>query len=277
MNSNIKVCFICGAGHSGTTLLGLILGTHPNCFFCGETENTRILRDPNKPFGKGVCKICGPDCAIWNGIEYSPNLYQQLSARTEKSVIIDSTKNIPWLEQQIETIRNTSNQPFLILMQRDGRAVLNSYIKRYPERDVKTSIENWLNKIRTTNAMFDKFEYKKLKVRYEELATNSTSTSQNICQFLEIDYQPEMLNFYQQEQHPLGGNDGTMLLVARGQKERGKEAYVNNSTWKIDYYRSHSLEIKLDERWKQELDPAVERLFQEMAGKENEELQWHKD
>ncbi|MBD3562236.1 sulfotransferase family protein, partial [Planktothrix sp. FACHB-1355] len=110
----MKVCFITGVGHSGTTLLGLILGSHSNGFFCGETENTRILQEANKPYGKGVCKICGPECSIWSNIEYSPKLYEEISDKTQKSFIIDSTKNGPWIEQQLVTVRNSSVQPFFI-------------------------------------------------------------------------------------------------------------------------------------------------------------------
>ncbi|MFB2917515.1 MULTISPECIES: sulfotransferase family protein [Aerosakkonema] len=271
----MKVCFITGVGHSGTTLLGLILGSHSDGFFCGETENTRILQEANKPYGKGVCKICGPECAIWGNIEYSPKLYEEISDKTKQPFIIDSTKNGPWIEQQMATVRNSSVETFLILMQRDGRASINSYIKRYPERDIKELIEKWVAKIRRSNALFDRFENKKMKVRYEELATNPDLVVGNICKFLEIDYQPDMLNFYQHEHHPLGGNDGTLLLVAKGQAEKGKEAFVNSSNWKIDYYRNHNLGIKLDDRWKQELDPAIQSLFQEIAGQENEELQWN--
>ncbi|NJL20821.1 MAG: sulfotransferase [Leptolyngbyaceae cyanobacterium SM1_3_5] len=43
-----KVCFIAGAGHSGSTLLGFILGSHSQGFYCGEAAKTRYLQDDSK-------------------------------------------------------------------------------------------------------------------------------------------------------------------------------------------------------------------------------------
>lgn len=37
----------------------------------------------------------------------------------------------------------------------------------------------------------------------------------------------------------------------------------------------YGLEINLNMRCRQEIDPKVERLFEEMAGKENEEFKWN--
>jgi hypothetical protein len=40
------------------------------------------------------------------------------------------------------------------------------------------------------------------------------------------------------------------------------------------YYQTVGSGIRLDLRWKQELDPAIACLFEEMAGQVNQELKW---
>ena len=42
------VCFIIGAGHSGSTLVGMILGAHPEVFYAGEAAKAKEYRGPQK-------------------------------------------------------------------------------------------------------------------------------------------------------------------------------------------------------------------------------------
>ncbi|HBB31675.1 MAG TPA: sulfotransferase family protein [Cyanobacteria bacterium UBA8803] len=273
---NKKVGFICGAGHSGSTLLGLILGSHTDCFYCGEAAKTKFLQDPNKQIKKRVCKICGSSCPVWGDLllNDSTSLYEQVSAKTEKPIIIDSSKNLEWLDEQINAVKAAAAQPFLIFLQRDGRAVINSRIRKYPDRDVKELIQSWSEQIQQTNSFFNNFDGKKIKIHYEELATEPERVTQNLCDFLEIDYQPQMLNYYQHEHHPLGGNNGTQFLVVKAQSEKIKEPFISLSDRTRYYYQDHGLGITLDLRWRQELASSVERLFEEIAGQENAELKW---
>jgi hypothetical protein len=234
------------------------------------------LHDPKKPIEKRVCKICGFDCPVWGDLKVadSLDLYEQVSSKTKKPIAIDSTKNLEWLEEQLATIAPTTTKPFLIFLQRDGRAVVNSGIRKYPNQDVKELIESWRTQIQLTNELFQSFEDKKIKIRYEELATEPETVTRNLCDFLEIDYQPEMLHYYKHEHHPLGGNNGTQFLVTKAQSEKIKEPIVSISEKNRSYYQEHSLGISLDLRWREELDPHIQELFGEMAGAENEELKW---
>ncbi|MEJ2251088.1 MAG: hypothetical protein P8Y97_15725 [Candidatus Lokiarchaeota archaeon] len=54
-----KVCFISGAPHSGSTLLGLILGSHSKSFYAGEANKTRFIGNDkiNGPNEDKACKI----------------------------------------------------------------------------------------------------------------------------------------------------------------------------------------------------------------------------
>lgn len=274
--ANQKVCFLAGAGHSGSTLLGLILGSHTECFYAGEAAKTRFLGNPNITERKRVCKLCGPDCAIWGDFVVSDtvDLYEQLSLRTGKPVIIDSTKNVAWLREQHERLRPTIATASLIFLMRDGRAVLNSRLRKYPDKSAQEAIADWMEQIAQTRALFDAFDGPKLALHYEELATAPADATRRVCAFLALPYQPDMIQFHRHEHHPLGGNTGTQSLVSKAHHQAGEQGYIPLSEHQEEYYVQHPLDIRLDMRWLHELDPDAKRLFDEMAGPTNEAFRW---
>lgn len=272
-----KVCFIGGAGHSGSTLLGFILGSHSQGFYCGEASKTRFLGDERKRIAKRVCKICGVNCPVWSN--FSPDspldLYEQVARLVDKPLIIDSAKNVDWIRQQSQRLEQTSSQQFLIFLQRDGRAVINSRMRKYPEMDVSELIQDWKQQIECTMHLFDQYPHPKLSIHYEDLASQPIPTVQRICQFLEIDYQAEMLNYTQQDHHVLGGNNGTQFLVAKAQQDKLTAPFVALSERNRYYYEEHSANIVLDLRWKQELDSSTVKVFEDLAGDVNQTLKWN--
>jgi hypothetical protein len=272
---NKKVCFIAGAGHSGSTLLGLLLGSHSSSFYAGEAVKTKYLHNHTKLLHKRVCKFCGIDCPLWGNffIQPSPDLYEQISQRVKRSLIIDSTKEINWLKVQIDQLLNINDiTVFLIFLQRDGRAVVNSQLRKYPDRSPRSIIEKWQRHIHQTKILFDQFPSPKTIVQYEELATQPAIIIQQLCTFLQIRYEPEMLNYSQVNHHVLGGNNGTQFLVAQAQKQ--EKAFVTLSDRSRDYYSHHDDQIRLDLRWKTELSPAIQSLFASLVGTDNHGMQW---
>ena len=162
----------------------------------------------------------------------------------------------------------------MIFLQRDGRAVINSLIRKYPQKNVKKIINNWKNKINETQELYRHFKGNKINIKYEKLATNAESVIRTLYDFLEIDYQSQMVKYYQHEHHPVGGNNGTQFLIVKAQNKNTEKFLPKVSKRCSDYYQNHGLEITLDLRWRQELDPTIKRLFKEIAGKQNEELKW---
>ncbi len=50
-----RVLWMTGAGHSGSTLLGMMLGAHPEIFYAGEAKKAAYLHDERKPLRKRQC------------------------------------------------------------------------------------------------------------------------------------------------------------------------------------------------------------------------------
>ncbi|HSH03680.1 MAG TPA: sulfotransferase [Anaerolineae bacterium] len=272
MRHNEKVVFIAGAGHSGSTLLGLILGSHSAVFYGGELSKTKYLNRPGAPLRKRVCKLCGEGCPIWGDFELSDgiDLYEQLSERVGRVVIVDSAKDVARLRAQIVAVVAGGGRPYLLFLHRDGRGVVNSRMRKYPERERAELIDEWRAKIEATQALFVEMNIAKRMVSYERLATAPAEEVRALSEFLELPYEEEMLAYYDHEHHVLGGNTGTQSLVARGQALA--EPFVQLTERNAYYYENHPLAIRLDERWRMELDDEALALFNERAGEINREL-----
>lgn len=274
--TTLKTLNVCGAGHSGSTLLGLVLGSHSACFYAGEGAKVRYLADETKPARKRMCKICGPDCPAWGSFEWdrSRPLYRQIASHVGVPVIIDTTKNPAWIRARVEETERDHGQPHLVFLTRDGRAVVNSRLRKYPDRDAEEQVRAWIAQIERSQALFDSFPGPKLRLQYEAFATEPATWAAALCELLTIPYEPGMLRFEQFDHHPLGGNNGTQFQVARARYDDPGDAFVTLGERSRDYYERHPEGIELDLRWKEELDAAHLRLFDRVAGSFNQPLAW---
>ena len=245
----------------------------------GEANKTRFFGNENinnTTEDKG-CKVCGENsCPVWGDYKYdeNENLYDYLAEKTKKPLMIDSTKNVKWLEKQISFLSNFKRKLYLIYLGRDGRAVINSRIRKYKDANVEDIITNWKDHIQKTNGLYRSFKGNKIKIHYEELAMNPVKVIQKLCELMKISYEPEMINYYQYEHHPLGGNVGTQSLLIRAQDINREKSLIHLSERNQYYYEDHPLGIKLDLRWKDELNPNIQLLFKKMTGNMNDEFEW---
>lgn len=262
-----------GAGHSGSTLLGMILSGLPGAVYVGEGAKVRYLGDMAKPLAKRACKICGDDCAFWNGFRWDPStgLYEQVAAHSGARIVIDSSKKPDWISARAEELRAGGHEARLIVLTRDGRAVVNSRLRKYPDRDAAGQISEWMEQIEAAHALAEVFPGPVLNLAYEELATRPEETARKLAEFVGEAFEPAMLAFSAREHHPLGGNNGTQFLAARGQ---ANGAGLKPGARSADYYRNHPDAIRLDLRWRDEFSPDHAALFEAMAGRLNHSMKW---
>lgn len=267
---------ICGAGHSGSTLLGMVMGGHPTAFYIGEGGKVRYLHDPRKPLRKRVCKICGGSCPVWSSFHWNESapLYPQIAAHTGRRVIIDSTKNPAWITARIAELADTAMRPSLIFLVRDGRAVVNSRLRKYPDRDPESQIRGWMDHVARSEALFNEFPGAKIRVRYEEFATAPATVTAAICDVAGLSFDPAMLAIDNNVFHPLGGNNGTQYLATRGHAGAETSNFVGRNGDTRAYYDNHAGGIVLDLRWRQEMSREHADLFDRVAGEFNSEMKW---
>jgi hypothetical protein len=285
--SRTKVVFIMSQGHSGSTVLSLILGSHPEIFGLGELAH--LERHQPK-----VCGICPDTCEFWRkraslpilrryfapemnfrvisreAQRYRRSIYSYLAEWFGYSIFVDSSKYPGWIRGQLRYRRNwQSMTPILIHLTRDGRAVINSYLRKFPDMGVETVTGRWLRSTSKNLELYEEFEGPKLCIAYEDVASRPEEMIGRLCRFLDIEYFPDMLNYWEHEHHQIGGNTGARSLILKKTAEGGGIQTVKPGDWHGGYYKEMGKTIKLDMRWKTELSPECLEYFDKHAGEVN--------
>ena len=306
MSTAGKVIFILGIGRSGSTMLDLMLGSHSQGFSLGEISKLPEIYNRNS----AVAELC-PKGTFWqdhfsdedakqlalglSGHRLNPliplkidrwlreitgqdavlNPYTLLLNRIQKPVLIDSSKYPDWVAQRLNAreFRQGHLDAYVIHVVRDGRAVLNSYLRAYPNLTVETVSQRWLNNLEASENVYGLVAGdRRMQVRYEALATNPTKTMQGVCDFLGIPFEPEMLEYWKHDHNYIAGSRSAKALIARY-----REQPVSEATQEIhgSYYSEMDLTIKLDQRWKDELETAKLEQFQQIVGTRNQPFEWN--
>lgn len=269
--ANTAAVFMSAARYSGSTLLGMILGAHPSIFYAGEATKIWHFGDPSAPLKNRVCKLCGPGCTVWGNlrVDNGEDLYEMLSRRTRCPIVFDSTKGINRVRPQVVALQGVVPL-HLIVLTRDGRAVVNSDLRKWPDTSAHDHAAAWVKQMRGVEELASCWPGAVHRLRYEELALRPESTLRALTDFLGVVFDPAMLDPWDSDQHPIGGNPGSLLLFSR---ERAKVA-VNPDEKTRDWYGSHPRGIVLDLRWRREMNADALAVFEAVAGQTNRAYAW---
>lgn len=294
-----KVVFIMGTAHCGSSLLNLVLDSHTDCLGLGELSNLPDFYRRDKPlcsvcqencsfwnhyFSKREMHLLSQGFADRRIHKHVPlklekavrgflkndrpfNPYSLIANKVDETVLIDSTKTVYWLERKLgaREFKEGLIDAYLIHLIRDGRAVMGSYSRRKQYQGLTAQEFGqqfgtlWQERLTEENNFFNNFTGKKLELRYETFATQPEETAQEICQWLEIEFQPSMLHYKTHEHHPISGNEGTHASVKQHRKENPKMT---------------SPGIKLNVRWPQTLSPEHIAAFYETTNGTNKAYEW---
>ncbi len=275
------IVYIIGLGHSGSTLLGNLLGSAQGAIHIGEI--------PSPISRKKViqCKICNPgDCPIWDKLinkRYIFKLHKKYSryirlakmsgfhklsrlftiqknyvyekiflSIPDKQLIIDSSKSTYWASFN----KKTRYVKKYIFLNRDIRAVLASYNRIYSDLYTgrMTIINRILNNIKRFHTSIKPND--KYILNYEELILSPENHLKKLCDFLDLKYSPEILEYYKNKFHLIGGNSGLIQQFLRYHQLDDTEfskKYTDQLNYR--YYEQNKIGLNLDERWKEELNP----------------------
>jgi hypothetical protein len=230
-SNSARLVFVVGVAHCGSTLLGRMLNMHRRVLCVGEMARIhRSLRE-GRPCGCGQALA---SCELWSRFlpeiestgavdfrRFSPRLYDRIAEIAEKDVIVDLSKTRVyrmtrwWLDR---------GQRYIFLV-RDPRGVLASVVRAGKDLD------NALRKHKKWTSRLQRFIGRKgeraLRVYYEDLADRPEAELRRICDFIGIEFVPEMLRPAEKRHH-----------------------FIASS---VSDYLKGSNEIRLDERWRTEL------------------------
>jgi len=223
--------------------------------------------------------------AAGKGARLIKSPYHLLFKWSGKDILVDSSKQPSWFRTQLQSQYAISGIiPYLIFITRDGRAVVNSYLRKYPERGIQTITETWIKQIDIMNKFYEQFEpSRKMKVKYEDLASQPEAIAGLICEFLDIKYEKAMLTYWVNDHHLVAGNAGTNSLIWKyremfpanlNEGRRWLDLKEMEAYFDKNYYDQIGMGISLDERWRQEFGEDNLAGFEALAGDVNLPFVW---
>lgn len=239
-----KAIFIGGCERSGTTLLGAMLGAHTGCICTPESQfKIRAIQT----LGWDHTNASTPAALdtirehwrfqVWNidvdpippghSVEsYADLLYWLVGQYGQR---LGKTTATTWVDHTPHNVRfaTTLGKIFpdlkLVHIVRDGRAVANSIIPLdWGPNTVIKAAPWWAEKLAYGLAVETIWpEHRITRVRYEDLVQSPEATLRQLCAFLQIDYQPQMVEAtgfqrpaYTESQHALIGRGPDPSRVA---------------------------------------------------------------
>jgi hypothetical protein len=265
----MKVLFILSSGHSGSTLLDLLLDGHPRLVGVGEMHSARPdelcacgreARDcpfwqvalgpepwPRAPYRPGMSFWLGrgPYRSLHKRVIVDPDAYvsstetayQRILDLSGADVVVDSSKT----PERVELLsRSRVIEPVVLHLVRDGRGVTWSYTRKYGWG--RSVLSRWyranlrIEVLRWRMARRLSFEF----LRYEDLVEDPDRYLARLCGALDVPYEPSMLAFREGVHHQIGGN---------GMRLEGGDAIELDDAWKTAMPRSQRLVFDLCFGW----------------------------
>ena len=175
--------YIVSATRTGSTMLDLMLASHKDVTTFGELMQ----------YGKRKCGFCGFDCDFWKAYE---------QGIMNAGIIIDSSKKVEWVAKHYKP------EDKIIQLVRNGFDRLLTYKERFGKVQSRDIIK-WIKKEKKIKDFLKGKAH--ITVKYEDICEGNGL--QLCCDYLEIDYHPEMKQFWMFEHHGLPGSKKTYALV----------------------------------------------------------------
>jgi hypothetical protein len=245
----MKLVFIGGAHRSGTTMLGSMLGAHSSCLCIPESQfktfvYEKMLRNQDGNL-RDVFEMIRNDVRFkfW-GLDISSDFpddiasYQELllwlirkyGEKAKKPQAVVCVDHTPQNIRYADTLFHLFPEAKMIHLARDGRAVAASIMPLdWGPNTIVNAASSWVKKIKKGFGVESSYGSGRVKrVRYEDIVLDPEETMKAICVFLEITYEPAMIEgggflvpAYSSEQHH---------LVGRGPVAGRVEAWKNSLT-----------------------------------------------
>jgi|GEM_PF-722574 len=193
--------FICGCGHSGTSLLANMFASHSDIFIPLRETNCFIDQE----------KID----TTWNSLlqEARLSLRSHFAEKTPRHI------------HCINYIRDRVNGAKFVLLVRDGRDVAASFIKRFG--NATAGFERWV--VDNTIAVTQEAMSDTIVVRYEDLIEEPQTILDRICTFCGIPFEREMLEYYKTPRLWFGQKE---VRKGSGSQSAGQHEALRN--WQIN-------------------------------------------
>jgi Sulfotransferase family len=208
--------FVCGVTRSGTTLVRLMLDSHPDLAIPGETHWVpKLIKavERSKQSGDDLADLV-IDHKRWGDFHLDadelrarigaidpPNaadairaFYLLYAEREGKARYGDKT---PGYVQEMPRIQRVLPEARFVHIIRDGRDVSLSHLRmNWGPETYAESAKLWRNRIRKARKQAPRVNHY-MEIHFEELVADTEGVLRRVCDFIELDFDPVMLDYHE--------------------------------------------------------------------------------
>ncbi|MBB25758.1 MAG: hypothetical protein CME02_09595 [Geminicoccus sp.] len=247
-----RLIYIMGLPYSGTTLLNFSISSNSKCIGLGEGFKVFDKRNNEDFFNEYcTCQYKYKNCDFWSKIErnisdkeldeekFQKILFEQVDKTYPTKAVVDSSKSYSHLRAMFESRVVAPEDVKIIFIQKDIRAWAHSF-RRYRKWKTDTTPSYyfaflaWILKIRFYKLRLQMLQLDYTVIKYEELCQNKKKILIEICGFLGLDFESEMLSPQRSGTHFVTGNEMRKADVNRI-KIKLDTKWQDDPNWRTPY------------------------------------------
>jgi hypothetical protein len=255
----IRVAYVAGASHSGSTLLHFVLGAHSRCVGLGEVARTLGPGEEGLPRTLKRRCSCGSapkDCAFWG--EAASRMSRQQGDALEDQyrvvletfadvfgsdrILVDSSKTLAPMrvlaripEVDLRVAHVIKDVRAWVTSQSDKRAKGGAPNERAARRGTARLFRDWYRKNRAIQRLLSEENLRAMRLGYEELCFFPKAMVDELCQLLGEEPEASMLSPDASGCHVLRGNKGAVYHAHRLETERAAIQYDHRWLYRNDW------------------------------------------
>ncbi len=270
--------FVCGVTRSGTTLLRLMLDAHPDLAIPGEThwvpkfikrlEKRKMTADemadfiieskrwPDFHLDPDALRQRFRSLKHLNAADAIRAFYGLYSEREGKTRYGDKT---PGYVREMLRLQRVLPEARFIHIIRDGRDVALSHLRmNWGPESYEESAQLWVERITTARRQAPKVRHY-TEVKFEDLVRDTEGVLRKVCDFIELDYDPCMLDYHERAEQRL--REKARDLPRRNRPVQTAEARMESHRLAKEPPREDRLGM-----WRQRMSPDEIASYEAIAG-----------
>jgi hypothetical protein len=275
--------FIVGVGRSGTTLLRLMLDAHPDLAIPPETVFVPELiaaadagADPDGllEFLRSTRRwpdLQIPDSKMLERFRASPRLDGGGAARAMFALYAERQGKHRWGDKtpkyslHMRELEDALPEARFVHLLRDGRDVALSRARMVtgrgdPPPPATRVARRWKRRIEEARELSRSVSHY-LEIRYEDLVTDTEPTLRRVCEFIELDWDPRMLEY-----HAHAGERLEEMQRALPAKDEDRDPVSAGQRMQVHALASEPPKRSRVAAWKTEMDASQQAGFERIAG-----------
>jgi hypothetical protein len=270
--------FVCGVTRSGTTLLRLMLDAHPDVAIPGETHWVPKLikafeRSPQS--GEDAANLA-IDHKRWGDFHLDANELRAKIVALDPVTAADSIRTFymtyaeregkhrygdktPGYVKEMRRIQRVLPEARFIHIIRDGRDVSLSHLRmNWGPETYEQSARLWRNRIRKARKMAPSVNHY-MEVHFEDLVGDTEGVLRRVCDFIELDFDPVMLDYHERAEGRLA--EKARELPRKNRPNQTAEARIESHVMAREPPRADRIGM-----WKERMTPDEVAEYEAVAG-----------